>query len=90
MAKEISDLSIFGEYKHPENRVTAALLQICKIGGESLIRHIFTISGVQLPNSDISIITQPSNHSENSVPDGLLSQRLKTQTKNYPHQPKNS
>ncbi len=72
MAKEISDLSIFGEYKQPENRVTAALLQICKIGGESLIRHIFTIAGVQLPNSEISIITQPSNHSGNSVPDGLL------------------
>jgi len=72
MGKEISDFSIFGEYKQPENRVTAALLQICKIGGESLIREIFTKADVQLPDSEVAIITQPSNHNGKSVPDGLL------------------
>lgn len=72
MAKQISDLSIFGEYKQPENRVTAALLHICKVGGEDLIRDIFQNVGIQIPESKISIITQPSNSLGDSTPDGLL------------------
>jgi len=37
---KIEDISIFGEYKQAENRVTAAFLQICKIGGEDFIRFL--------------------------------------------------
>jgi len=36
MLKKIEDLTIFGEYKQPENRLTAVFLQICKIVGEGL------------------------------------------------------
>ncbi len=38
MARSINEVSIFGEYKQSENRLTAAFLQILKIGGEELIR----------------------------------------------------
>ena len=37
---EINDLSIFGDYKHVENKVTSALLHIFATGKEELIRHI--------------------------------------------------
>jgi len=37
---KIEDISIFGEYKQAENRVTAAFLQICKVGGEDFIRFL--------------------------------------------------
>lgn len=77
---KIEDISIFGEYSQSENRVTAALLQILKIGGENLIRHVMTKVGIQLPDSEISIETQvketqgAKDHSKKrSVPDGLLS-----------------
>lgn len=38
--RDISTYSIFGEYKQPENRVTAALLHILRIGGECLIKEM--------------------------------------------------
>ncbi len=70
MSKKIEDISIFGEYKQPENRVTAAFLQICKIGGEDFIRHISQVLGFLLPESEISIISQAAKR--DSSPDGLL------------------
>ncbi|GHT52672.1 hypothetical protein FACS1894106_1890 [Spirochaetia bacterium] len=68
--KRIDDISVFGEYKQPENRVTAAFLQICKIGGEGLIRTIAVKLNIQLPNSEIDIFSQVKE--EDAVPDGLL------------------
>lgn len=67
---KIEDISVFGEYKQPENRVTAAFLQICKIGGEDFIRFLTNKLNIQLPSSEIDISTQIKG--EGSVPDGLL------------------
>lgn len=68
---KIQDISIFGEYKQPENRVTAAFLQICKIGGESLIRYYLNKLSLSLPSSEIDIETQVKEGG--SIPDGRLS-----------------
>jgi hypothetical protein len=67
---KIEDISIFGEYKQAENRVTAAFLQICKVGGEDFIRFLTTQLNIQLPSSEINIQSQVKG--EGSVPDGLL------------------
>jgi hypothetical protein len=67
---KIEDISIFGEYKQPENRVTSAFLQICKIGGEDFIRYLTTELNIQLPSSEIAIHSQAKN--DVGVPDGLL------------------
>lgn len=63
-------MSIFGEYSQLENRVTAAFLQICKIGGEDLIRYIASHIGLKLPSSEIQITSQVK--ADTTVPDGLL------------------
>lgn len=68
--KKIEDISIFGEYKQSENRVTAAFLQICKIGGEEFIRFITTQLKIQLPSSEIEIHSQIKG--VGTIPDGLL------------------
>lgn len=39
--RSISNKSIFGEYKSPEDRVAVALLQIFKIGGPEMMGHVF-------------------------------------------------
>jgi len=70
MARNISEVSIFGEYKQPENRLTAAFLQILKIGGEPLIREVAHKIGFSIPSSEIDIFTQVKE--EGSVPDGQL------------------
>ena len=70
MARNISEVSIFGEYKQPENRLTAAFLQILKIGGEPLIREVAHRIGFSIPSSEIDIFTQVKE--EASVPDGQL------------------
>jgi len=70
MPKRIEELSIFGEYKQPENRLTSAFLQICKVGGEELIRHLSHLLGFELPESEIAIFSQAPG--EESTPDGLL------------------
>jgi hypothetical protein len=70
MPKRIEELSIFGEYKQPENRLTAAFLQICKVGGEELIRHLSHLLGFELPESEVAIFSQVPG--EESAPDGLL------------------
>jgi hypothetical protein len=70
--KRIDEISVFGEFKQSENRVTAAFLQICKNGGEDLIRAIATKLGIQLPNSEIDIFSQIKVEGEDTIPDGLL------------------
>ena len=67
---KIEDISIFGEYKQAENRVTAAFLQICKIGGEDFIRFMTNQLKIQLPSSEIEIQSQIKEIT--TIPDGLL------------------
>ncbi|MCL2328262.1 MAG: hypothetical protein FWC39_07085 [Bacteroidetes bacterium] len=67
---KIEEMSIFGEYKQPENRVTAAFLQICKIGGEDFIRFMTNQLKIQLPSSEIEITSQVKG--SGTIPDGLL------------------
>ncbi len=67
---KIEDISIFGEYEQAENRVTAAFLQICKIGGEDFIRYLTNQLNIQLPCSEIEIHTQVKG--KETIPDGLL------------------
>lgn len=68
--KSIKDISIFGEYKNPEDRLTAALLQVLHYGGHELVAYIF--SGIiDLPNNEINVIPQSSQH--DSRPDGEIS-----------------
>lgn len=67
---KIEDISIFGEYKQAENRVTAAFLQICKVGGEDFIRFLTNQINIQLPSSEIEIQSQVKG--TGTVPDGLL------------------
>ena len=67
---KIEDISIFGEYKQAENRVTAAFLQICKVGGEDFIRFLTNTLNIQLPSSEIEIQSQVKG--TGTVPDGLL------------------
>ena len=69
--KEISNFSIFGEYDTRENRVTAALLHIMKMGGEPLINSILGARNDSLPESEVVVETQSKK--ESSVPDGELS-----------------
>ncbi len=70
MGQSITDISVFGEYKYAEDRVTAALLKIFQVGGTQLIRAIF--SGIlDLPSPEPTIISQYSV--ENSRPDGKIS-----------------
>jgi len=68
--KDIKDLSIFGDYKQMENRVTTALLHILNVGGEELIRFIMNRLNRDLPSSEINISAQDKQ--ESSVPDGTL------------------
>lgn len=69
MAK-IDNISIFGEYKKPEDRVTAALLHILNAGGQMVVERLFG-DLFDIPSNDINIIPQ-SKH-EHSVPDGEVS-----------------
>ena len=70
MAK-IQDKSIFGEYKQPENRVTAAFLHVLRIGGDRLIYYLFKDKIVNFPDSSIDIQTQIKEDS--GVNDGTIS-----------------
>ena len=69
MAKNISNQAIFGEYKKPEDKVTAALLQVLHYGGHDVICSIF--DGIDLPSNDINIAPQVTE--DESRPDGLIS-----------------
>lgn len=67
----INNYSIFGHYNHSENKITAALLQILKVGGTDFIRNIIAqIEDIDFPTSEIRITTQTSEN--NNVYDGLL------------------
>jgi hypothetical protein len=68
--QNIDQYSVFGEYKAGENRLTVALLQILKRGGEPLVRYFAGEVGFTLPSSDIGIFTQVKT--PHSVLDGLL------------------
>ncbi len=74
MTMKIDDLSIFGEYGQAENRLTVALLQILKIGGEPLIRYFAEEIGFTIPSSEIDIFSQVKG--DGCVPDGLLESRF--------------
>ena len=66
-AQSIANKSIFGEYKNPEDRVTAALLQIFKIGGPELISYVFEDIDIDL---EAEVNTQVGK--KRSRPDGEL------------------
>ncbi len=67
----IEDLSIFGDYKQLENRVTNALLHILNVGGEELIRFLVNEKLNKIfPSSKIEISAQEKEIS--SIPDGSL------------------
>ena len=68
--QNIDQYSVFGEYKAGENRLTVALLQILKMGGEPLVRYFAGEVGFALPSSEIGIFTQVKTLE--SVLDGLL------------------
>lgn len=67
----IENHSVFGSYSTEENRVTAALLQILKLGGTDFIREVFSkIKDIDFPSNEIIIQTQKRENA--NVYDGLL------------------
>lgn len=70
MKKTISNTSIFGEYKKPEDRVTVALLHVLQQGGQSVIRELFG-DKFDIPSNEINVI--PQSYNKSSIPDGELS-----------------
>ena len=66
-AQSITNKSIFGEYKYDEDRVTAALLHIFRIGGPDLISFVFDDFDIDL---DVEVNTQVKK--KKSRPDGEL------------------
>lgn len=69
MAKTISNQAIFGEYKNPEDKVTAALLQVLHYGGHKIVCSVF--DDIDLPSNDINVIPQVKGNG--SRPDGYVS-----------------
>ena len=68
---KIENHSIFGNYSQTENKVTAALLQILKVGGTEFIAKVISeIDEIDFPSSEINIITQEKEN--RNVYDGLL------------------
>lgn len=70
MSKSITDISIFGEYKKPEDRVTAALLHVLNVGGQPVVERLFG-ELFDIPANDVNIISQ--SHQKHSIPDGEIS-----------------
>ena len=68
MSKSIENVSIFGEYKKQEDRVTAALLHVLNAGGQSIIEGLF---GDLFDIRSINVISQ--SYQEKSNPDGEIS-----------------
>ncbi|MDR2962775.1 MAG: hypothetical protein LBU90_03920 [Bacteroidales bacterium] len=68
---KIQNQSVFGNYSQKENTVTAALLQILRLGGTEFIANVISrIEEIEFPNNEINIVTQQKqNH---NVYDGLL------------------
>ena len=68
---EIQSHSIFGHYNQIENRVTAALLQILKLGGAEFIGNVLSqIQSIDFPSNEINVTTQEKEG--NNVYDGSL------------------
>lgn len=68
---KIEHHSVFGSYSQPENKVTAALLQILKIGGTEFIQNLMNqIDDIDFPSSEVNVVTQ--EREENNIYDGLL------------------
>ncbi len=70
MSQPITNISVFGEYKNAEDRVTAALLKIFQVGGSPVIHAVFS-NILDLPSSESTIISQ--YFAGNSRPDGKIS-----------------
>lgn len=68
MAKTISKQAIFGEYKNPEDKVTAALLQVLHYGGHRIVCSVF--DDIDLPSNDINVTPQVTE--DGSRPDGVV------------------
>lgn len=69
MSKTISNQAIFGEYKNPEDKVTAALLHILHYGGHKIVCSVF--DDIDLPSNDINVYPQVTE--DESRPDGFVS-----------------
>jgi len=68
---KIENQSIYGHYEQLENRVTAALLQILKMGGTDFIGKVISeIDEIEFPSSEINITTQEKE--DKNVYDGML------------------
>ena len=65
---KIQDIN-YGAYQNPEDRITAALLQIMHYGGHKIISNLFG-DLVDLPSDEISVISQSSQ--KKSRPDGEI------------------
>ena len=61
---KIENHSVFGNYSKTEDKVTAALLQILKVGGTEFISNfIGKIDDIEFPSNEINIVTQTKeNH----------------------------
>ncbi|MDX1718700.1 MAG: hypothetical protein R3353_00940 [Salegentibacter mishustinae] len=69
--QNIENHSIFGNYSTDENRVTAALLQILKLGGTEFIMEVFSrVKDIAFPSNEIIIKTQKKENA--NVYDGLI------------------
>lgn len=68
--KSISSQSIFGEYKKPEDRVTAALLHVIQVGGQMVVERLFG-DHFDIPSNEINVI--PQSYQKQSNPDGEIS-----------------
>lgn len=67
----IKDISIYGNKKKPEDRVTDALLQIFSYGGHELVSYV--IDEIDLPSNEVSIDSQYTSRNSASIPDGRIS-----------------
>jgi len=68
---KIESHSIFGNYTQTENKVTAAFLQILKIGGTDFIGKVISqLDDIEFPSSEINIVTQ--EREDKNIYDGLL------------------
>ncbi len=67
---DINKLSIYGDYSQRENRITTALLHILNFGKEDCIRFLLNKLNIELPESEINIISQDRGGA--SIPDGVL------------------
>lgn len=65
---KIPEISVFGEYKNPEDRVTAALLHILNRGGHDLVSQVF--DDLDLPTNEVQVI--PQSVQSLSRPDGEI------------------